>query len=104
MNPDFFPGFNQAAGVFCLGEGSTNLASSLCPLSTQLDGLINYPMYVKYYRQSHLAFAKSFFRYYSITNAFKSTSANISTLVDGMNSVQSQCKVRFRDLSSFCYR
>ncbi|KAN0075611.1 Glycoside hydrolase superfamily [Elaphomyces granulatus] len=74
MNPDFFPGFNQAAGVFCLGEGSTNLASSLCPLSTQLDGLINYPMY------------------YSITNAFKSTSANISTLVDGMNSVQSQCK------------
>jgi len=46
VNKDFWSGFNHAAGVFCLGEGITNNAMTLCPLQNNVDGVLDYPMFV----------------------------------------------------------
>ncbi len=44
---DFWPGFQQAAGVYAVGEVSSGDVGYACPYSKVLDGILNYPMHVK---------------------------------------------------------
>ncbi|KAL2003967.1 hypothetical protein VTN02DRAFT_1263 [Thermoascus thermophilus] len=74
VNEDFWSGFNRAAGVFCLGEGITDNATTLCPLQNNMDGVLNYPMY------------------YCLTAAFNSTTGSMHNLVRGMRAVKNKCK------------
>jgi hypothetical protein len=46
VDPDFLSGFNNAANVFCIGEGSTENVTAACSLQGQLDGMLNYPLCV----------------------------------------------------------
>ncbi|KAL1982275.1 hypothetical protein VTN96DRAFT_1584 [Rasamsonia emersonii] len=74
VNQDFWPGFNKASGVFCIGEGITDSASSICPLQWKMDGVLNYPMY------------------YRLTGTFNNTNANMNDLLEGLEEVKSACR------------
>lgn len=76
VNPDFFPGFNKAAGVFCTGEVFNGDPASSCPVQEDLDSIINFPIY------------------FYLTRAFNSTSGNITALVDQIQNVKNNCRVR----------
>jgi alpha-amylase len=55
----FWPGFSSAAGVYCVGEGNSQNATTLCPLQESLDGLLNYPLFVYHFHQDYVAAAYS---------------------------------------------
>jgi alpha-amylase len=74
VNPDFLSGFNNAANVFCIGEGSTKNVTAACSLQGQLNGMLNYP------------------RYYALTEAFNSTNGSLSDLMTTVNGVNGSCK------------
>lgn len=40
----FWPGYNQAAGVYCVGEVFDGDPKYTCPYQSYLDGVLNYPM------------------------------------------------------------
>lgn len=40
----FWPGYNKAAGVYCVGEVFDGDATYTCPYQEVMDGLLNYPM------------------------------------------------------------
>ncbi|PWY66370.1 alpha-amylase [Aspergillus sclerotioniger CBS 115572] len=72
--PDFFANFTKAAGVFTLGEGATKSATDNCPLQPSINGLLNYPLY------------------YILTNAFNTTNGNLSTIIQSIDFVKTQCE------------
>ncbi|KAJ9634221.1 hypothetical protein H2199_009051 [Coniosporium tulheliwenetii] len=74
VDPQFFPGFNKAAGVFCTGEVYNGDPASACPLQENLDSIINFPIY------------------FYLVRAFNSTSGNITALVNQMENVQQECR------------
>ncbi|TQB73364.1 hypothetical protein MPDQ_005949 [Monascus purpureus] len=74
VDQQFWHGFNSSAGVFCLGEGSTQDASSLCPLQWSIDGLLNYPLY------------------HRLTATFNNTETDMAGLLEEMSRIKSQCK------------
>lgn len=41
---DFWPDYNKAAGVYCVGEVFNGDASYTCPYQEVMDGVLNYPM------------------------------------------------------------
>ncbi|KAI9035000.1 alpha-amylase [Aspergillus affinis] len=73
VQKDFWPGYNDAAGVYCIGEILDGDASYTCPYQEVIDGVLNYPIY------------------YPLLNAFKSTSGSISDLYNMINTVKSDC-------------
>lgn len=46
VQKDFWPGYNKAAGVYCVGEVFDGDADYTCPYQQVMDGLLNYPMWV----------------------------------------------------------
>lgn len=46
VEPDFFPGYQEAAGVYCVGEVDNGNPALDCPYQDYLDGVLNYPMYI----------------------------------------------------------
>lgn len=44
VQQDFWPGYNDAAGVYAVGEVFDGDPSYTCPYQNYLDGLLNYPM------------------------------------------------------------
>lgn len=44
VQTDFWPGYNTAAGVYCVGEVLDGDADYTCPYQEVLDGVLNYPM------------------------------------------------------------
>lgn len=46
VEPDFFPGYQEAAGVYCVGEVDNGNPALDCPYQEVLDGVLNYPMYI----------------------------------------------------------
>ncbi|MCJ1313256.1 hypothetical protein MMC25_006933 [Agyrium rufum] len=70
----FWTGFNEAAGVYCVGEIFDGDPSFTCPYQNYLDGVLNYPLW------------------YPLTRAFQSTSGSISDLVNEVNTIKSTCK------------
>ncbi|CAN8099783.1 unnamed protein product [Discula destructiva] len=70
VNTDFFPAFEDAAGVYMIGEAFNGDPSLIIPYQQYMSGLMNYPAY------------------YWITQAFQSTSGSISNLVNGINTMK----------------
>ncbi|RAH73821.1 alpha-amylase [Aspergillus aculeatinus CBS 121060] len=73
IDPDFFSGFNKSAGVFLFGEGATKTAADICPLQSDLNGLLNYPLY------------------YILTNAFNTTHGDLSAIFQSIDYTKSLC-------------
>lgn len=69
---NFFPRFEDAAGVYVIGEAFNGDPAVITPYQEYVSGLMNYPAY------------------YWITQAFQSTSGSISNLVNGINTMKSQ--------------
>lgn len=88
VQQSFWPGYNKAAGVYCIGEVFDGDPAYTCPYQNYLDGVLNYPMYV--YANANSTFA-DFYRYYPLLNAFESSSGSISNLYNMINSVASDC-------------
>ncbi|KAH0037353.1 alpha-amylase, partial [Aureobasidium melanogenum] len=70
----FYQPFEQAAGVYAVGEVYDGDPNYFCDYQNYLDGMLNYPSY------------------YWITQAFQSTSGSISNLYNGINTLKSACK------------
>ena len=45
VQPSFWPGYNEAAGVYCVGEVLDGDPAYTCPYQDVLDGVLNYPLY-----------------------------------------------------------
>ncbi|EPS26265.1 alpha-amylase Amy13A [Penicillium oxalicum 114-2] len=73
VEKSFWPGYQSAAGVYCVGEVFSGDPAYTCPYQNYLDGVLNYPIY------------------YQLLGAFKSTSGSISSLYNMINSVASDC-------------
>ncbi|KKK25536.1 hypothetical protein P175DRAFT_0505923 [Aspergillus ochraceoroseus IBT 24754] len=74
VQKSFWPGYNDAAGVYCVGEVFDGDPDYTCPYQDCLDGVLNYPIY------------------YPLLDAFKSTSGSIGDLYNMINTVRSTCK------------
>jgi alpha-amylase len=48
VQKDFWAGFESAAGVYCVGEVDNGDPALVCPYQKVLDGVLDYPMYVKH--------------------------------------------------------
>ncbi|ESZ90168.1 glycoside hydrolase family 13 protein [Sclerotinia borealis F-4128] len=70
---NFFPSFQDAAGVYVIGEIYNGDPTYVCPFQNYMNGVLNYPTY------------------YWITQAFQSTNGSISNLVNGINTMKSTC-------------
>jgi alpha-amylase len=44
VEKDFWPGYNSAAGVYCVGEVFSGDPAYTCPYQNYMDGVLNYPM------------------------------------------------------------
>ncbi|CAG8089704.1 unnamed protein product [Penicillium olsonii] len=73
VQKSFWPGFNDAAGVYSVGEIFDGNPAYTCDYQNYLDGVLNYPIY------------------YPLLNAFKSSSGSISDLYNMVNTVASDC-------------
>ncbi|KKY20800.1 hypothetical protein UCRPC4_g04072 [Phaeomoniella chlamydospora] len=73
VEPDFFPDFSSAAGVYCVGEVLNSQSSYVCPYQDYLDGIINYPLY------------------FSLISAFESTSGSMTDLASVYTTLKSSC-------------
>ncbi|KKA22539.1 Alpha-amylase A [Rasamsonia emersonii CBS 393.64] len=74
VQKDFWPGYNKAAGVYCVGEILDGDPTYTCSYQNYLDGVLNYPTY------------------FQIISAFQSTNGSISNLYNMINQVKSSCK------------
>ncbi|KAJ5212774.1 uncharacterized protein N7498_004420 [Penicillium cinerascens] len=73
VQQSFWPGYNDAAEVYCVGEVLDGDPSYTCPYQNYLDGVLNYPIY------------------YQLLYAFESSSGNISNLYNMISSVAADC-------------
>lgn len=70
LNYNFTPGFVDASGVYVVGEVFNGDPAYVTPYQQYVSGLLNYPAY------------------FWITQAFQSTSGNISNLANGINTMK----------------
>jgi len=70
----FWPGFNSAAGVYCLGEVLDGDPLYTCPYQSSLDGVLNYPLY------------------YALTRAFQNSTGDMTALNATLSAINSSCK------------
>ncbi|CAK7228807.1 hypothetical protein SBRCBS47491_007032 [Sporothrix bragantina] len=74
VQSSFWPGYNDAAGVYCVGEVLDGDPAYTCPYQDVLDGVLNYPLY------------------YPLLDAFKSASSGgISALYSMVGQIASAC-------------
>ncbi|EED21030.1 alpha-amylase, putative [Talaromyces stipitatus ATCC 10500] len=73
IQEDFFPDFEDSAGVYCIGEVDDGDPAYVCPYQNYLSGVLNYPIY------------------WQLLYAFESSSGSISNLYDMINTVKSDC-------------
>lgn len=74
VQKSFWPPFQSAAGVYCVGEVFSGDVGYACPYQEQLDGVLNYPLY------------------YPMIRAFQDSSGNITDLVSELGSVNTTCR------------
>ncbi|KAK9235373.1 glycoside hydrolase superfamily [Lipomyces kononenkoae] len=70
---DFWAPFQEAAGVYAVGEVFDGDPSYTCPYQENLDGVLNYPVY------------------FPVVSAFKSVGGSISSLVSMIDTLKSEC-------------
>ncbi|KAJ5937057.1 hypothetical protein N7466_003507 [Penicillium verhagenii] len=73
VQQSFWSDYNDAAGVYCVGEVDDGDPAYTCPYQDYLDGVLNYPVY------------------YQLLYAFESSSGSISDLYNMIASVASDC-------------
>jgi alpha-amylase len=73
VQQDFWPDWNNASGVYCVGEVDDGDPTFTCPYQNYLDGVLNYPTY------------------FPLVRAFESSSGSISELYDMINEVKDDC-------------
>ncbi|KAL4803699.1 glycoside hydrolase superfamily [Aspergillus unguis] len=73
VQQDFWRDFNDAAGVYSLGEVLHGDPQYTCPYQDVIDGVFNYPIY------------------YPLLRAFQSTSGSLSELADMIENVKYTC-------------
>ncbi|KAI9767536.1 MAG: Alpha-amylase A type-3 [Geoglossum simile] len=73
VQKEFWRKFNDAAGVFCLGEVYHGSPDYTCDYQSHLDGLLNFPMY------------------HALLRAFESPGGNMGELVHMMKEIESNC-------------
>nr|AAC49622.1 alpha-amylase [Lipomyces spencermartinsiae]prf//2203288A alpha amylase [Lipomyces kononenkoae] len=70
---DFWAPFQEAAGIYTVGEVFDGDPSYTCPYQENLDGVLNYPVY------------------YPVVSAFQRVGGSISSLVDMIDTLKSEC-------------
>ncbi|KAJ5419918.1 uncharacterized protein N7487_003468 [Penicillium crustosum] len=73
VQKSFWPGFNDAAGVYAVGEVFDGDPAYTCDYQNYIDGVLNYPIY------------------YPLLRAFQSSSGSISDLYNMIGTVASDC-------------
>ncbi|KAI6808352.1 alpha-amylase, partial [Hortaea werneckii] len=73
VEPDFFQGFVDAAGIFATGEVMTGDERLACGWGESIGSILNYPMY------------------YPLIGAFSSPQGDIATLIAKMDSMKHNC-------------
>ncbi|KAI7210949.1 alpha-amylase [Hortaea werneckii] len=73
VEPEFFPGFVDAAGVFATGEVMQGDDSLACQWADTIGSILNYPIY------------------YTLTRAFSNSEGSINDLVLTIDSVKENC-------------
>ncbi|EAW10463.1 alpha-amylase [Aspergillus clavatus NRRL 1] len=73
VQKDFWPGYNHAAGVYCIGEVFDGDPSYTCAYQEVMDGVLNYPIY------------------YPLLKAFQSTSGSMDDLYNMIGTVKTAC-------------
>ena len=73
VNQDFFPAFVSAAGTYAVGEIFDGSTSTVCPYQSYVPGVLNYPLY------------------FTLVNAFQSTSGNMAALASMVNQLKTNC-------------
>ncbi|ERS97854.1 hypothetical protein HMPREF1624_06025 [Sporothrix schenckii ATCC 58251] len=74
VQTSFWPGYNDAAGVYCVGEVFDGDPAYTCPYQAVLDGVLNYPLY------------------YPLLAAFQSASSSgIGALYSMISSIAADC-------------
>ncbi|KAK3679017.1 hypothetical protein LTR78_001470 [Recurvomyces mirabilis] len=74
VDPQFWAGWQNAAGVYVVGETYEADANYVCGFQKVIDGVLNYPTY------------------FPLVQAFQSTSGSISNLANMINNVKSDCQ------------
>lgn len=74
VDTGFFPGFCDAAGIFCMGEVYSGDPTYTCPYQEVMDAILNYPAY------------------FPLIRAFNSTEGSFFDLVQEVYNVQNSCK------------
>jgi len=73
IEPDFFPGFMEAAGVFGIGEVLTESTERSCVWEKKIGSVFNYAMY------------------YAMTRAFAAPGVTMDGIVNAINSTNLNC-------------
>lgn len=73
VQKSFWKPFNDAAGVYCVGEALHGDPNYVCDYQNDMDGLMNYPLW------------------YPLTRAFQSTSGSMTDLANEVNSIKATC-------------
>jgi alpha-amylase len=73
IEPDFFPGFMEAAGVFGIGEVLTESTERSCVWEKQMGSVFNYAMY------------------YAMTRAFAAPGTSMDGIIYAINSTNLNC-------------
>lgn len=73
IEPDFFPGFMEAAGVFGIGEVLTESTERSCKWEKTIGSVFNYAMY------------------YAMTRAFAAPGVTMDGIVNAINSTNLNC-------------
>jgi alpha-amylase len=73
IEPDFFPGFMEAAGVFGIGEVLTESTERSCQWEKKIGSVFNYAMY------------------YAMTRAFAAPGVTMDGIVNAINSTNLNC-------------
>lgn len=73
VDPPFWAGFQEAAGVYSVGEASAGIASLVCSFQNYLPGVLNYGLY------------------FQLISAFNGSSGSISALSNAISEVDNYC-------------
>ena len=74
VEPEFFPAFVEASGVFATGEVMMGDDSVACEWENTIGSILNYPIY------------------YTLIRAFQDTDGSVGDLVETMESNRKNCK------------
>ncbi|KAL8936152.1 MAG: hypothetical protein Q9216_005084 [Gyalolechia sp. 2 TL-2023] len=74
VEKSFWPGFTSAAGIYSMGEVLEGDINRMCSYQEELDGLLNYPLY------------------YRLTDAFRDTNGNMTSLSFAMTAIPETCQ------------